>query len=36
MSKRIFALAACLALAASPVAAEKVKVGFIVTLTGEG
>ena len=36
MSKRIFALAACLALAASPVAAEKVKVGFIVTLTGGG
>ena len=36
MSKRIFVLAACLALAASPVAAEKVKVGFIVTLTGGG
>ena len=36
MSKRIFALVACLALAASPVAAEKVKVGFIVTLTGGG
>ena len=36
MSKRIFALAACLALATSPVAAEKVKVGFIVTLTGGG
>ncbi|MCS5604326.1 MAG: ABC transporter substrate-binding protein [Alphaproteobacteria bacterium] len=36
MSKRIFAFAACLALAASPVAAEKVKVGFIVTLTGGG
>ena len=36
MSKLIFALAACLALAVSPVAAEKVKVGFIVTLTGGG
>ena len=36
MSKRIFALAVCLALVASPVAAEKVKVGFIVTLTGGG
>ena len=36
MSKRILALAACFGLAASPVAAEKVKVGFIVTLTGGG
>ena len=36
MSKRILALAACFGLVASPVAAEKVKVGFIVTLTGGG
>ena len=36
MSKRILALAACFGLFASPVAAEKVKVGFIVTLTGGG
>ncbi|MDP6346117.1 MAG: ABC transporter substrate-binding protein, partial [Alphaproteobacteria bacterium] len=34
MSKRILALAAAVAVAATPVAAETVKVGFITTLSG--
>jgi hypothetical protein len=34
MSKRVIGLAVGLALAATPVAAETVKVGFITTLSG--